>query len=244
MNEQVQVEIWKPASPRSWRALQKGYSHQPPSRMSLGQLGKQACARLEHRFPGAVAALLCSFIFQGQMVFASLTFIGDVVLDVGFSAVVLFPLLSIHSLLVPLSCFAPCSSLWQRDNWISQQVEFTGSQENLVPTAEPLHPGKTLHWEPWEQIVNTVSVKTTALNKQNCKTTNYSHDWMGDSMLPSCMGPSLKNKFKDGWHPGTVWCDCFPVWPPQRTISWATCSDHAQTPSAYPNQRVHLFFPT
>lgn len=112
--------------------------------------------------------------------------------------------ISIHSLLAPLSCFAPCSSLWQRDNWISQQVEFAGSQENLVPTAEPLRPGKTLQREPWEQIVNTVSVKTTKLNKQNGKTTHYSYDWKGNSLLPSCMGLSLKNKFKDGWHPGTV----------------------------------------
>lgn len=124
------------------------YSHQPPSRRSLGQIGKQACAQLEHRFPGAAAALLCSFIFQGQMVFASLTFIADVVLDAGVFSTCSISFTSIHSLLVPLPCHAPRSSLWQRDNWISQQVEFTGSQENLVPTAEPLHPGKTLQWKP------------------------------------------------------------------------------------------------
>lgn len=85
------------------------------------------------------------------MAFASLTFIADAILHAGFSAVVVgvfFSFISIHSFLVPLSCATPCSSLWQRDNWISQQVEFTGSQESLVPTAEPLYPGKTLQREP------------------------------------------------------------------------------------------------
>lgn len=63
-----------------------------PQQDSLGQIGKQAGAQLQRRFPGDGAVLRCSFVFQGQMVFASLTFTADVILHAGLLLAVLFPL--------------------------------------------------------------------------------------------------------------------------------------------------------
>lgn len=63
-----------------------------PSQDSLQQIGKRVGAQLQPRFPGDGAIFLCSFIFQGQTVFASPTFTADVVLHAGLSLAVLFPL--------------------------------------------------------------------------------------------------------------------------------------------------------
>lgn len=115
-----------------------------PQQDSLGQIGKQAGAQLQRRFPGDGAILRCSwcsFVFQGQMVFASLTFTADVILHAGLLLAVLFPLFP-FILSLPTCVPRTSSSLWQGDNWISQQVQFTESQGNLVPTAEPSALGK------------------------------------------------------------------------------------------------------
>lgn len=94
MKEQMQVAKWKRALPRSWRALQVS-APPAPSQDSLRQIGKQVWTQLQPRFPGDEAILSCSFVFQGQMVFASLTFTADVGLHW------LFYFLYFHS-------FSPC----------------------------------------------------------------------------------------------------------------------------------------
>lgn len=75
------------------------------------------------RIPRREAVLFCSIHFQGQMVFASLTFTADIVLFAGFSQVASFPLFQFILPLAPLSLSVSCSSRWQGDNWGSQQVD-------------------------------------------------------------------------------------------------------------------------